>query len=46
MQQLPVPDTDRQIEIPDSQEVISIEWTNVGMSQLWDQWESQEKVED
>jgi len=42
---VPVPDTDRQIEIPDSQEVISMERTNVGMSQLWDQWGSQEKVE-
>jgi len=26
--------------------VISMERTNVGMSQLWDQWGSQEKVED
>jgi len=37
MQQLPVPDTDRQIEILDSQEVISMERTNIWMSQLWDQ---------
>ena len=32
VQQLPMPDTDRQIEIPDSQEVISMERTNIGMS--------------
>jgi len=46
VQQLPVPNTDREVEIPDSQEVISMERTNVGISQLWGRWESQEKVED
>jgi len=46
MQQLPVPNTDREVEIPDSQEVIPMERTNIGISQLWGRWESQEKVED
>jgi len=36
VQQLLVPDTDRQIEILDSQEVTSMERTNVGIGQLWD----------
>jgi len=46
VQQLPVLNTDREVEIPDSQEVIPMERTNIGISQLWGRWESQEKVED
>jgi len=46
VQQLPVPNTDREVEILDSQEVIPMERTNVGISQLWGRLESQEKVED
>jgi len=39
VQQLPVPNTDKEVEIP-------MERTNVGISQLWGRLESQEKVED
>jgi len=46
VQQLPVLNTGREVEIPDSQEVIPMERTNIGISQLWCRWESQEKVED
>jgi len=46
VEQLPVPNTDREVEIPDSQEVIPMERTNIGISQLWGRWESQEKVKD
>ena len=35
MQQLLVPNTEREVEILDSQEVIPVERTNVGISQLW-----------
>jgi len=44
--QLPVLNTDREVEIPDSQKVIPMERTNVGIRQLWSRWESGEKVED